>query len=233
MTHPAKKIVAIVPAAGVGKRMKTSIPKQYIELQGKTVLAHSVAKLDAVEQISTICVAISADDEYFNQAQVQARHLMTTEGGQERADSVLNALNALTELAPDWVLVHDAARPMVSSDDIEHLIEHCLALNEGGILAAKVRDTIKQGEQKVTATIPREQLFHALTPQLFAYQELKQALTDALAQGVTITDEASAMEWAGYPVNLVAGRNDNFKITTPEDLQLANFLLAQQTTEFS
>ncbi|WP_105190636.1 2-C-methyl-D-erythritol 4-phosphate cytidylyltransferase [Pseudoalteromonas sp. T1lg48] len=224
-------IIAIVPAAGVGARMQSQRPKQYLELQGKTVLEHSLNKLAQVTAVSSITVAIGADDDYFADLPIDPNFVNTVIGGKERADSVLAALDALAATPPQWVLVHDAARPLVSPADIERLIEQCQSHGEGGILAAKVRDTIKRGDSHVQQTIEREHLYQALTPQFFPYAELRQALRDALACGATITDEASAMEWAGHPVRLIAGRSDNFKLTTPEDLQLANFLLAQQMTE--
>jgi 2-C-methyl-D-erythritol 4-phosphate cytidylyltransferase len=127
--------------------------------------------------------------------------------------------------------VHDAARPLVDIADIERLIAQCMQTDEGGILASKVKDTIKQGQSHAQQTVPRDDLWQALTPQLFKYNELKTALQSALDSGVTITDEASAMEWANKPVKLVAGRSDNIKITTPEDLDLAGFLLQKQNNE--
>ena len=230
MTNP-NSIVAIVPAAGVGSRMQSQLPKQYIELQGKTVLEHSLNKLSRVDGVHHILVAISATDDYFQSLELNTDIVKTVIGGKERADSVLAALDALADKPPQWVLVHDAARPLVDVTDINNLVKQCLQSGEGGILAAKVRDTIKRGDDYVHETVPRDQLFQALTPQFFPYQALRQALTQALSEGVAITDEASAMEWAQHKVRLVCGRSDNFKITTPEDLQLANFLLAQQVTE--
>ncbi len=129
------------------------------------------------------------------------------------------------------MLVHDAARPLVNISDIERLIDECIRADEGGILASKVKDTIKRGHTHALQTVPRDDLWQALTPQFFKYDELKNALQNALANGATITDEASAIEWAGKPVKLVAGRSDNIKITTPEDLDLAGFLLHKQQNE--
>jgi len=147
------------------------------------------------------------------------------------ADSVLNSLLFLAANPPAWVLVHDAARPLVDIADIERLIAQCMQADEGGILASKVKDTIKWGQSHAQQTVPRDDLWQALTPQLFKYDELKTALQNALNSGVTITDEASAMECANKPVKLVAGRSDNIKITTPEDLDLAGFLLQKQNNE--
>ena len=224
-------LAAIVPAAGVGSRMQHSAPKQYIRLAGKTILEHTLAKLAQLKQLTTIVVAVSDDDPYFATLEFIDQRIVRASGGKERADSVLNGLLALADNPPDWVLVHDAARPLVTLADIECLLSECINADEGGILASKVKDTIKRGATHSQQTVPRDDLWQALTPQLFKYHDLTQALQTALAQQVTITDEASAIEWANKPVKLVAGRSDNIKITTPEDLDLANFLLQKQHSE--
>ncbi|MAE01015.1 MAG: 2-C-methyl-D-erythritol 4-phosphate cytidylyltransferase [Pseudoalteromonas sp.] len=226
-----QKITAIVPAAGVGSRMQHSAPKQYIELAGKTILEHTLSKLAELDFIHTIKVAISDDDGYFDAIPQIDSRIERVSGGTERADSVLNALLSLADNPPNWVLVHDAARPLVCLSDITRLVDDCLAANEGGILASKVKDTIKRGRTHSEQTVPRDDLWQALTPQFFPYQALVDALSNALENGVTITDEASAIEWAKQPVKLVAGRSDNIKITTPEDLDLAAFLLQKQQNE--
>ena len=141
--------------------------------------------------------------------------------------SVFNALNMIDTQQYPWVLVHDAARPLVQQQDILQLLQRCLAANQGGILAFRVRDTMKRGERYVSETVDREHLWHALTPQFFPTALLKAALRDAISQGVAVTDEASAMEWAGHSVLLVEGRSDNIKVTQPADLALAAFYLEQ------
>ncbi|MBH0051112.1 2-C-methyl-D-erythritol 4-phosphate cytidylyltransferase [Pseudoalteromonas sp. SWYJZ19] len=224
-------IAAIVPAAGVGSRMQHSAPKQYIQLAGKTILEHTLAKLSQLSQLRTIVVALSDSDPYFDELPTLDKRIVRASGGKERADSVLNSLLFLAPNPPAWVLVHDAARPLVNISDIERLIDECIRADEGGILASKVKDTIKRGHTHALQTVPRDDLWQALTPQFFKYDELKNALQGALASGATITDEASAIEWAGKPVKLVAGRSDNIKITTPEDLDLAGFLLHKQQNE--
>jgi 2-C-methyl-D-erythritol 4-phosphate cytidylyltransferase len=224
-------IAAIVPAAGVGSRMGSVMPKQYIELAGKTILEHTLAKLSELPQLSQIVVAVSENDPFFSQLPCVDQRIMRATGGKERADSVLNSLLFLADNPPHWVLVHDAARPLVDIDDINTLISECISTDEGGILASKVKDTIKRGVTHVEHTVPRDDLWQALTPQLFKYNDLKNALQNALAENVLITDEASAIEWAKKPVKLVSGRSDNIKITTPEDLDLAGFLLQKQKSE--
>ncbi|SFB87136.1 2-C-methyl-D-erythritol 4-phosphate cytidylyltransferase [Pseudoalteromonas denitrificans] len=232
-------IFAIVPAAGTGSRMKSNLPKQYITINQKTVLEHTLNKLSYIKNINSITVAISPDDEFYQDLKIENPKIQTVYGGNSRAISVLNALNSLntdTKKKPDWVLVHDAARPLVCPDDINKLINLAISKQKGGILACKVKDTIKKSVGKmqldcVSETVSREFLWQAMTPQIFKFEQLHQALSDALTQNIDITDEASAMEWAGFEVMLVAGRSDNIKITTPEDLQLANFYLSQKKSK--
>ncbi|MCF2858970.1 2-C-methyl-D-erythritol 4-phosphate cytidylyltransferase [Pseudoalteromonas sp. SMS1] len=221
-------IAAVVPAAGVGARMGLNHPKQYLKINGKTILEHTLEKLASVAQIERTYVAISPDDAYYCELVIDHLDVLRVDGGKERANSVLNALRAMAANPPSWVLVHDAARPLVDPKDIERLIAQCVSNNEGGILASKVKDTIKRGGQYSEETVPRDALWQALTPQLFMFEELLYALETALQRGVPITDEASAMELQGKPVRLVPSRSDNIKITTPEDHALACFLMSQQ-----
>lgn len=220
-------IAAVIPAAGVGKRMQADKPKQYLRLHGKTILEHSIKPILDLKAVSQLYLALSPEDPYFAATALTAENIIRVEGGAERVHSVLNALLQIdAELMP-WVLVHDAARPLVRSVDIAQLIERCLFAGHGGILASPVRDTMKRGKTLVTATVERQDLWHALTPQFFPTALLRQNIIAALEAGVSITDEASAMEWAGAPVLLVEGRSDNLKITQPADLQLAAFYLEQ------
>lgn len=222
-------LVAVVPAAGVGSRMKADRPKQYLTIQGKTVLEHTLEKLLSHPEIAQVVVAISDDDPYFS-ALPLANHnqIVRVSGGKERADSVLSALQYVKQhqCAP-WVLVHDAARPCITLEDIDSLIQQAYSHPYGAILAAPVRDTMKRANQQqhIDHTVDRQALWHALTPQMFDTQLLTDALCAALEQGVQITDEASAIEWLGHNPVLVQGRADNIKITQPEDLALAEFYL--------
>jgi 2-C-methyl-D-erythritol 4-phosphate cytidylyltransferase len=220
-------IAAVMPAAGIGTRMQSTIPKQYLQLHGKTILEHSVARLQALPAISSFWLALAADDPFFDDTALAHSNIHRVKGGAERMHSVLNALQFIDEHQYPWVLVHDAARPLVREHDIEKLIQHCLAAGEGGILACRVRDTMKRGECYIAETVSREHLWHALTPQFFPTAMLKAALQDAMLAGIHITDEASAMEWAGHKVLLVEGHSDNIKITQPADLALAAFYLEQ------
>lgn len=221
---------AIVPAAGVGKRMGAAIPKQYLPLAGRPVLEHTLACLLAEPRIAGIVVALGAEDEWWPTLQLGDRRRITrVEGGAERADSVMNALRALDGVADaeDWVLVHDAARPCLPRADLERLFCELADDPVGGLLAAPVRDTMKRAGDgpRVAATVDRSGLWHALTPQMFRFALLREALAAALAARVAITDEASAIEWFGLQPRLVEGSAANLKITRPEDLRLAEFFL--------
>lgn len=227
-------IAVVIPAAGIGQRMQADRPKQYLQLAGKSILEHTVSRLAQVPQLGPMWLALSVDDPYFEQTLLpKLPYINRVTGGSERANSVLNALQAIDAEVYPWVLVHDAARPLVQVTDIQNLLQQCLTQQCGGILATQVRDTMKRGNAGlplalVDHTVPRQQLWHALTPQFFPTILLRDALSQALAAGVAITDEASALEWAGQPVLLVPGRADNIKITQPEDLALARFYLEQQ-----
>ena len=228
MTSP--RVVAVIPAAGVGSRMQADRPKQYLSLNGKTILEHTIDALLNHPLIDDVIVAISQGDEYFDQLGLRQKPIRVVEGGKERADSVLNGILSLDE--NDWALVHDAARPCVDDADISNLLS--LIGSEdvtGGILATPVRDTMKRVKPSsniISHTEDRNGLWHALTPQLFPAMLLKRALQEGLAQGVSITDEASAMEFAGHSVAMVSGSPANIKITHPADLPLAEFYLKQK-----
>ncbi|NOI67315.1 2-C-methyl-D-erythritol 4-phosphate cytidylyltransferase [Vibrio sp. 99-8-1] len=235
VTNIEQRLYAIVPAAGIGSRMKAEIPKQYLQLLEKTILEHTVEKLLEHPQIQNVIVAVSPNDPYFPQLKI-ANHpkVIRVDGGGERADSVLSGLARLLEIDPEsWVLVHDAARPCISISDIDALIKQVSKNKLGGILAAPVRDTMKRGngEGAISVTVDRQDLWHALTPQMFNSHQLHEALIKAKQANATITDEASAMEWLGRQPQLVPGRMDNLKITQPEDLALAEFYLRKEQKE--
>lgn len=220
-------IAVVIPAAGVGQRMQADKPKQYLRLHGKTILEHSVQPLLSLDSVGPIYLALSTDDPYFAATGLTDPRIVRVAGGAERVYSVLNALQQIDAERYPWVLVHDAARPLVRRADIQLLVERCLAAGHGGILATPVRDTMKRGRQQVQCTVDRTDLWHALTPQFFPTAQLITAIKGALAAGVAVTDEASAMEWAQQSVLLVEGHSDNLKITRPADLQLAAFYLEQ------
>ena len=228
MTDCHSGLTAIVPAAGIGSRMGADCPKQYLTLAGKTILEHTLGCLLSHPAIARVIVALAPHDGWFEQLTVAADpRILRVEGGIERAYSVLNALHVAQG---KWVLVHDAARPCLCHSDLDKLIMTAMAC-DGAILGSRVRDTMKRtdGAGNIVATVEREQLWHALTPQMFPTGTLKRALEEGLALGALITDEASAMERAGFTVKMVEGRADNIKVTRPEDLSLAELFLQQQS----
>ncbi len=233
-TKPSS-IVAIVPAAGVGSRMKADRPKQYLVLNGKTILEHTIEQLLSYPLIENVVVAITDGDPYFPELAIaQDSRVIRVSGGKERADSVLSGLSYVQEnQLTEWVMVHDAARPCIRHSDIEKLIDDVIPEHVGGILATPVRDTMKQANTDTTIekTIDRSVLWHALTPQLFTTELLYLALKTGLDKGLSITDESSAIELMGHQPKLVQGRADNLKITQPEDLDLAAFYLQKMKKE--
>lgn len=227
------KYWGIVPAAGVGKRMQADRPKQYLSLNGTTVIEQTLMRLLQVTQISAVVVAISNEDPYWPKLDISKNtRIITAAGGKERADSVLSALHLIADQASedDWVLVHDAARPCVTAKDIELLINELNAHDVGGILALASHDTLKSVNEDLTIrdTVDRTKIWRALTPQMFRYSALRNALQEAADKGWIMTDDASAMELQGKQPMIIAGRADNIKITRPEDLALAQFYLEQQ-----
>ena len=222
----------IVPAAGSGRRMGSEKPKQYLQIQNKTILDHSLSRLLAVKQLAGIVLALDAEDTEFSQSRyAQHEKIVRVVGGKERADSVLAGLNYLKDkiAAEDWVLVHDAARPCIRPDEIEQLQTQLQDDPVGGILAVPVADTLKRVDANIILqTVDRSVLWQAQTPQMFRYGVLYQALTHALQNQLSVTDEASAVEQAGLSAKIVQGRSDNIKITRPADLDLAEFILQKQ-----
>jgi 2-C-methyl-D-erythritol 4-phosphate cytidylyltransferase len=225
-------IWALVPAAGSGRRFGGDVPKQYLHAAGKPLIGHALEALLAHPQMDGAVVALAADDPHWpGWTTLHGKPVVTCVGGLERADSVLAALHALPEnVAHDaLLLVHDAARPNVHGGDLSTLIAAANVQRDGAILAAPVRDTLKasDADHRIEATVPRAGLWRALTPQAFRRDLLQRALQAAQAAGVTVTDEAMAVERLGLHPVLVEGREDNLKVTTPADLALVEFLLAR------
>lgn len=222
-------IVAIVPAAGIGCRMESQLPKQYLKIGAMTILEHTLQKLLTHSKISEVVVVINKEDKLFSTLDVASK-VKVTYGGKTRADSVLAGLNLVAE--NKWALVHDAARPCVTHQDITKLINRVLQEDKGGILAMPLSDTIKQADTNnpdtINHSVDRTYLWGAATPQLFNTGELKACLNRALNNHVAITDEASAIEYCGGHPLLVECRRDNIKITCPEDLNLATYYLTNQ-----
>lgn len=252
---------AVVPAAGIGRRMGAEKPKQYLKLLNKTVIEHSLAPFCDHPLIAGIVVAIAEDDPHW-QALAVSRHpkISCVQGGAERCHSVLNGLNHLAAARAaddDWVLAHDAARPCVKSADLDLLIAAVKDHAVGGLLAAPLSDTVKRAEQggvrgegpapeegsapeegpapaatyEVQTTVNRDGLWRALTPQMFRLAPLRESLAAVVAKGEVATDEAQAMESQGRKPLLVPAGAHNIKIARPEDLALAEFHLRRASRE--
>ncbi|KOR30975.1 2-C-methyl-D-erythritol 4-phosphate cytidylyltransferase [Achromatium sp. WMS2] len=226
MNSGSNNYFAIIPAAGVGQRMGGPIPKQYLNLNGRPVIEHSIERLLDSPHITSIIVAINATDPWWPQTVFANNNkILLAPGGNERCHSVLNALEMLNNLANpmDWVLVHDAVRPCLRHADLDKLITELTPNPVGGLLGIPVRDTMKRAatNNSVIATVPRDKLWHAQTPQMFRFGILKHALKAAIQIQKLVTDEAEAVELAGYQPTLISGHLDNIKITHPEDLELA------------
>lgn len=232
------KVWVVMPAAGIGKRMQSDIPKQYLKIHKKTIIEHTIDCFTSHPDVAGIVLALASDDPYWKNLQTcqstSVLPIYTVEGGSERSESVMQTLDYLSmveKLNPDtWVMVHDAARPCLTRKDIDSLIENTKMLADGAILATPVRDTMKrsvEGESTIDHTESRDNLWHALTPQMFRLGPLREALLKCKEMGFVVTDDASAMETMGYSVTLVEGDSSNIKITHPADIQFATLLLDQ------
>jgi 2-C-methyl-D-erythritol 4-phosphate cytidylyltransferase len=222
---------AVVPAAGVGRRMGGEVPKQYLELRGRKVIDHSLQRLLDHPGIEAAYVALAETDEWWASTEhARDSRVIRVTGGEERCHSVLNALLHLRERAEgqDWVLVHDAARPCLAAEDLDKLVRTLRGHPVGGLLGVPVQDTLKRVslDGGVDGTVSRCGLWQAYTPQMFRLQLLIDALQQALQRGSLVTDDASALELAGYTPLMVEGHAGNIKITRPSDLLLAAFYLS-------
>lgn len=231
MTHPTSpRCYALLPCAGVGSRSGAALPKQYVEIAGRPMVAHTLAALAAVPRIAASLVVLSPDDDRFAALVpgfASARGWVCRRGGATRADTVAGGLVELLERGArpdDWVLVHDAARCLVRPEWVDRLIDACLADEIGGLLALPVADTLKRAEHgRVAETLPRADKWAAQTPQMFRIGMLRDALA---AAGGAVTDDASAMEIVGHRPLLVEGDAANLKVTWPSDFTLAERVLA-------
>lgn len=227
---------AVIPAAGGGARMGSTRPKQYLPMRGRAMLEWSLAPFLDSGWIDGVVLVLARSDQDFARLPV-ARHpkIVSVSGGAARAESVLAGLDAVAArgvgAAEVFVLVHDAARPCLDWSDLERLRDEADD-EHGGLLAMPVTDTLKRGKQgKVAATLDRSLIWRAQTPQLFRLDLLRQALLDCQERNLEVTDEASAMERAGFQPRLVRGRESNLKVTYPEDLLLAEFWLAHADSQ--
>ncbi|VDH07907.1 2-C-methyl-D-erythritol 4-phosphate cytidylyltransferase [Bordetella trematum] len=221
----SESLIAIVPAAGVGSRAslpgQAALPKQYRPLGGQSMLRCAVRALLADARIAQVRVAVSPGDGWVDEALAGLpRTVWRPCGGATRADTVAAALADAALSDATWVLVHDAARPGLPAEALARLIDACLADEVGGLLALPVADTVKTGGPRVRATVDRDGLWLAQTPQMFRAGLLRDALAHARAQGLAVTDEASAIEARGLAPQLVPGSVRNFKVTWPDDFAL-------------
>jgi len=230
MSPPQKKaLYAVVPAAGIGSRMKADRPKQYLLLNNKTILEYTLEALLSFTPIEKIILPLSVNDPYWSKLNISHHEkIMTCKGGKERCHSVLNGLNTLLQNGAkkdDWVMVHDVARPCIQLEDLNNLYNN--ATEQGVILGLMVRDTMKRTNENgsILKTIERKNLWHALTPQLASIGILHNAIEQALHDGIHITDEASALEYIKCQPKMLAGSPSNIKVTHPQDLMLANAFL--------
>lgn len=227
-SHSPFRCHALLPCAGTGSRAGTELPKQYQPIAGQPMVMHTLAALRAVSRVE-LCVVVIAPQDAWWTSQPPGTVLARC-GGATRAESVYNGLQTLLEEgagAEDWVLVHDAARCLVTPAQVEHLIDACRDDAVGGLLALPLPDTLKAGvDGRVAATVERADKWLAQTPQMFRLGALKAALAAHEAQDFAgVTDEASAMERAGHRPLLVRGSAQNFKVTYPEDFALAEAVL--------
>lgn len=229
---------ALVPCAGSGSRAGTAQPKQYQSIAGHAVVMHTLRALAGVVRLCGGLVVLTPGDNFVwpGGAQWPDRFLRQTCGGATRAHSVFQGLQALADVGvrdTDWVLVHDAARCLVTPQMVDTLIDACADDPVGGLLALPLPDTLKQeAAGRVRTTVPRADKWLAQTPQMFRLGALRDAMAARRADGFAgITDEASAMELAGHAPLLVAGSAHNFKLTYPQDFALAAAILETRTTE--
>ena len=228
MNEHTSRHIALVPAAGTGSRIGAPLPKQYLPLAGRPMIAHTLAALCAVDAIEKVFVVLSVDDPEWGRhdwSGLGPKLVPLFCGGATRAASVLGGLRAIAgELEQgDWVLVHDAARPCIAPWDVQRLIDELEGDEVGGLLALPVADTLKRadGHGRALETVSRERLWQAQTPQMFRHVMLRRALEGA----TDVTDEAGAIEAAGLHPKLVQGDASNLKVTWPVDLYLAEHIL--------
>lgn len=219
----------VMPAAGIGRRFGADRPKQYAPLCGRTVIEWALSPFLADARCAGTVVALASDDPYWSALAPPA--VIPAAGGRERSHSVRSALAALAGRArpQDWVLVHDAARPCLPRSDLDRLLAELADHPVGGLLATPAADTLKraEGSREVQQTVDRAGLWRALTPQMFRYGRLCEALDRAHAAGRVPTDEAQAIEWLGDRARLVEGAAANLKITSAADLAIAAALLKE------
>lgn len=227
---------AIMPAAGIGRRMQAKIPKQYLNVHGQPIIATSLARIGALKFVNRIVVMLNPDDTIWPTLSLAGNpKIVCQPGGENRYQSVLYGLRYLQAFAAelDWVLVHDAARPCVRLKDVNRLMDAIHQHPVGGLLGAPVENTLKlvDANSEISRTVDRQQMWAAYTPQIFRFGLLLNALEAVDKSSKTVTDEATALELLGYRPLMVEGNRDNIKVTQPSDLNLATQILSSQALE--
>jgi 2-C-methyl-D-erythritol 4-phosphate cytidylyltransferase len=229
---------AIVPASGIGHRMQSPVAKQYLQLDNKTIIEHTLDRLLSFDGIDGLILVLQAGDRNWEALNYQfSKPLIVTTGGKQRHDSVFNGLQKLLELKMDnpFVMVHDAVRPLVLHQDLQNLLDAAVEHEAGGLLALPVSDTLKQQDEfgNIERTVPRKDLWRAFTPQMFRAELLYRAIEHVRQNNLNVTDDASAVEALGMCPRLVVSSAENLKITYPADLPLATMILKRQRQEMS
>lgn len=223
----------VIPAAGSGRRMGGDVPKQYQLIRNRPLLAWTMDRIASHPAVVGLMVVLAADDPHWpGLTNLHDKPVLTAVGGKERSDSVMAGLRALAALADPgpWVMVHDAARPCVRHLDLDQLVARGCADPVGAILAGRVRDTLKRGgaDGRIEATVPRENVWRAFTPQLLRRELLQDALTTSMAQGSSVTDDANSLEVRGLFPLLIESSEDNLKVTSGTDLERIEDILEAQ-----
>lgn len=241
-------LFCIIPAAGIGSRMQAEVPKQYLEIEGRTILSHTLATFLASTYVEEVVVALSKEDPYFSLDEYGAKErekLILAEGGDTRADSVFNSLEAIRQhlfeqhgeqegerhLAEAWVMVHDAARPGLTTEELDAFITSVWrdSSKAGAIMALPAQDTIKKvAGKRIETTLDREKIWLAQTPQMVRFNDLYNGTKVALSAGANVTDEASILEYNGIFPDVYPGKPHNFKVTYPGDLELMQLIMANR-----
>jgi 2-C-methyl-D-erythritol 4-phosphate cytidylyltransferase len=233
MSSQSIPVWAIVPASGAGLRLQGQLPKQYLLLDGKPIITHTLDRLLSFDAIDGVVLVLKAGDKHWKDLNYQSeKPVLTATGGAQRQDSVHSGLQSLLQLKLNnlLVMVHDAVRPLVSHEDLGTLLEAAIEHEAGALLALPVADTLKQQDENccVDRTVAREGLWRAMTPQVFGASLLGRAIDHARHNNLELTDDASAIEMLGMNPRLVTGSADNIKITYPGDLALAQQILQSQ-----
>lgn len=230
------KFWAVIPASGIGSRMQADRPKQYLPFAQSTVIETTVNQLLDFDRIEGVILVLNSQDSYWESCDFKHdKPVHIAIGAAERSGSVLNGLKKLSQQvdinADDvWVMIHDAVRPCITHDDLNLLCDEAAACKDGLFLAHPVADTLKQVNEQgqCMATVDRECLWRAFTPQVFPFELIRSALEAVMQDCVAVTDDVSAVQHLGYQPKVIMGRSDNIKLTYPQDISIAETILQNQ-----